>query len=246
MNLFRYASPASFYGLASRFYPWFLGLAAVLAVPGLVLGLLIAPTDFQQGDSYRIIFIHVPSAWMSMFIYMVMAGYSIIALVYNTRLSAMMAEALAPTGAWMTVVALITGSLWGKPTWGTYWVWDARITSEFILLFIYLGFLALRHSLDDPRKADKACSLLCIVGAVNIPIIYFSVIWWNTLHQGATIDPKGGAKMAPLMLLSMLIMSLSFWMYAIGTSLARVRSIILEREGAADWAKDAAAGRAPA
>jgi heme exporter protein C len=230
MNLFRYSSPRAFLPLAVRLTPWFFCLAALLAVPGLILGLLYAPTDFQQGEAYRIIFIHVPAAWMSMFIYLVMAGYSVLALVYNTRLSAMMAEALAPTGAWMTVIALFTGALWGKPTWGTYWVWDARIISEFILLFIYLGFIALREALEDPRKADKICSLYCIVGAVNIPIIYFSVVWWNTLHQGATITPRG-SKMAPVMLTAMLVMTLAFWMYSIGTALWRVRSIIREREG---------------
>jgi heme exporter protein C len=234
-NLFRFAAPQSFYALAGRLAPWFYGLAAVLALIGLYFGLLVAPADYKQGDSYRIIFIHVPAAWMSMFIYLVMAGYSVLALIFNTRVSAMMAAALAPTGAWMTFVALFTGAFWGKPTWGTYWVWDARITSEFILLFIYLGFMALRASIDDPRKADKAASLLCIVGAVNIPIIYFSVIWWNTLHQGATISTKTGVSMDPIMFRSMMIMVFAYWMYAIGAALVRVRAIIIQRESGAAW-----------
>jgi heme exporter protein C len=234
-NLFRFAAPQSFYALAGRLAPWFYGLAAVLALIGLYFGLLVAPADYKQGDSYRIIFIHVPAAWMSMFIYLVMAGYSVLALIFNTRVSAMMAAALAPTGAWMTFVALFTGAFWGKPTWGTYWVWDARITSEFILLFIYLGFMALRASIDDPRKADKAASLLCIVGAVNIPIIYFSVIWWNTLHQGATISTKTGVSMDPIMFRSMMIMVFGYWMYAIGAALVRVRAIIIQRESGAAW-----------
>jgi heme exporter protein C len=215
--------------------PWFYGATIILAAVGLIMGMLIAPADYKQGDSYRIIFIHVPAAWMSMFIYLVMAGYSVLALVFNTRLSAMMAQALAPTGAWMTVIALVTGAFWGKPTWGTYWVWDARITSEFILLFIYLGFIALRGSIDDPRKADKAASLLCIVGAVNIPIIYFSVIWWNTLHQGATISTKTGISMDPIMFRSMVVMVFAFWMYSIATALVRVRTLIIDREAPAEW-----------
>jgi heme exporter protein C len=236
-TLFRYAAPATFYGLAGRMAPIFYGLAIILAIAGLYLGMLVAPADYKQGDSYRIIFIHVPAAWMSMFVYLVMAGYSVLALVFNTRLSAMMAAALAPTGAWMTLIALFTGALWGKPTWGTYWVWDARITSEFILLFIYLGFIALRNSIDEPRKADRAASVLCIVGAVNIPIIYFSVIWWNTLHQGATISTKSGISMDPIMFRAMMIMVFAFWMYCIAAALVRVRSLIIERESGTEWVR---------
>jgi heme exporter protein C len=235
LNLFRFAAPQTFYGLAGRMAPWFYGLALTLALVGLYMGMLVAPSDYKQGDSYRIIFIHVPAAWMSMLIYLVMALYSVLALVFNTRLSAMMAAALAPTGAWMTLIALFTGALWGKPTWGTYWVWDARITSEFILLFIYFGFMALRTSIDEPRKSDKAASLLCIVGAVNIPIIYFSVIWWNTLHQGATISTKSGVSMDPIMFRSMLVLVFAFWAYSIAAALVRVRAIIIERESTTAW-----------
>jgi heme exporter protein C len=234
MNLYQFSSPATFYALAGRMAPWFAGAAAVLAAIGLWIGLVMAPTDFQQGEAYRIIFIHVPSAWMSMFIYMVMAFWSIVALSFNTRLSAMVAQALAPTGAWMTFIALWTGSLWGRPTWGTYWAWDARMTSELILLFLYFGVIALRNAIDDPRRADRACAVLTIVGAVNIPIIYFSVYWWNTLHQGASVSPSG-TKMATIMLTGMLVMAFAAWFYAIAAALWRVRAIILERERGSAW-----------
>ena len=158
VHWFRYAAPQHFYRLSGKLLPWLWGLAAVLAVAGLYVGLLVAPTDFQQGDSYRIIFIHVPAAWMSMFIYMVMAFWAGVGLVLNTRMSSMLASALAPTGALMTFIALWTGALWGKPTWGTWWVWDARLTSELLLLFLYLGFMALQAAADDPRRGDRAGS----------------------------------------------------------------------------------------
>jgi heme exporter protein C len=238
-SLFRFASPAGFYPIAGIIAKFSYFVAIVLCVWGLWKGLVMAPTDFQQGDAYRIIYIHVPSAWMSMFIYVVMACYSALYLVFNTRLSAMMAQALAPTGAFMTIMALWTGAFWGKPTWGTYWVWDARNTSEFVLLFIYLGFIALRQSIEDERKADKIASIACIIGVVNIPIIYFSVKWWNTLHQGATIT-REGAKMQPEMLWALLIMTFAFWAYCIGASLTRVRAIMLEREAHATWAQQVA------
>jgi len=234
MHWYRYSSPASFYPLAGRMIPWFGWAAAILAAIGLAIGLSIAPTDFQQGDAYRIIFIHVPAAWMSMFLYLVMAFWSALALGFNTRLSAMMAQALAPTGALMTLIALWTGSLWGRPTWGTYWAWDARMTSELILLFLYLGVIALRSSIDDPRRADRACAVLSIVGAINVPIIYYSVKWWNTLHQGASVRP-GESKMATVMLAGMLIMSFAAWFYAIAIVLMRARTIIIERERGTAW-----------
>ncbi len=197
---------------------------------------MLAPTDAQQGEAYRIIFVHVPAAWMSLLIYLAMAFWSALALGFNTRLSAMMAQALAPTGALMTFVALWTGALWGKPTWGTYWAWDARMTSELILLFLYLGVIALRQAIDDPRRADRACALLTLVGAVNVPIIYFSVQWWNTLHQGASVSFTSAPRMATLMLSGMLVMALAAWCYSIAVALVRVRSIILERENNATGA----------
>jgi heme exporter protein C len=172
---------------------------------------------------------------MSMFIYLVMAGWSALALGFNTRLSAMMAQSLAPSGALMTFIALLTGSLWGRPTWGTYWAWDARMTSELILLFLYLGVIALRNAIDDPRRADRACAVLSLVGAINVPIIYFSVKWWNTLHQGSSISLSAAPKMAMTMLAGMLIMAFAAWFYTIAVSLVRVRAIMLERERGAAW-----------
>jgi heme exporter protein C len=235
MNWLKYSSPQTFYPLAGRLAPVFWTLAVLLCAVGLALGLLVAPTDFQQGDSYRIIYIHVPAAWMSMFIYLVMAVWAATGLVVNTRLSSMMASALAPTGALMTFIALWTGALWGRPTWGTWWVWDARLTSELILLFLYIGFMALHASIDEPRRADRAAAILAIVGVVNVPIIYFSVKWWNTLHQGASVSLTRAPSMATPMLAGMLIMALGFWMYSIAAALTRVRGIILERERNAAW-----------
>ncbi len=237
-GFWRYAAPHSFYPLAGRLAPMFFAAAVVLALVGLYIGFFVAPTDFQQGESYRIIFIHVPSAWMSMFIYLVMAFWCIIGLVFNTRLSFMMASALAPTGALMTFVALWTGSLWGRPTWGTWWAWDARMTSELILLFLYIGFMSLHAAIDEARKADRASALLALVGVVNVPIIYFSVKWWNTLHQGASIGLTRAPSMAAVMLWGMLIMALAFWAYCIGAALVRVRAVILEREANAAWIKE--------
>jgi len=231
----RFAAPASFYPLAGRVAPWFAVAAAALALVGLWIGLVFAPTDAQQGDAYRIIFIHVPAAWMSMFIYLVMAFWCAISLGFNTRLAAMLAQALAPTGALFTAIALWTGALWGKPTWGTYWAWDARMTSELILLFLYFGYMALHNAIDDPRRADRASSVLALVGAVNVPIIYFSVKWWNTLHQGSSVSLTAAPKMASVMLGGMLVMSFAAWFYAIAVVLVRTRAIILEREHGAQW-----------
>ncbi len=236
---FKYASPQNFYFLAGRLWPWFAGLATMLTLAGLWIAFFLAPTDAQQGQGYRIIFVHVPTSQMSMLIYVVMAGWAAIGLAFNTRLSGMMASALAPTGALFAFLSLVTGSLWGKPMWGTWWVWDARLTSELILLFLYLGFLALQSSIDDPRRADKACAVLALVGVVNIPIIYFSVIWWNTLHQGASVSMTRAPSMAAPMLWGMLIMVVAFWMYAIAAALARVRNIILERERHTEWVRHA-------
>ncbi len=235
INWYKYASPAKFYPLAGKLIPWCGWAAAVLTVIGLFIGLGIAPTDFQQGEAYRIIFIHVPAAWLSMFLYLVMAFWGALALGFNTRLSAMMAQSIAPTGALMTLIALWTGSLWGRPTWGTYWAWDARMTSELILLFLYLGIIALRNAIDDPRRADRACAVLSLVGAINVPIIYYSVKWWNTLHQGSSVSMTAAPKMAAIMLSGMLIMSFAAWFYSIAVSLHRVRSIIIGRERGAAW-----------
>ncbi len=237
INWFRYSSPASFYPIAGRLIPWFFSAAALLMLAGLYISFFVAPTDAQQGEAYRIIFIHVPAAWMSMFIYIVMAAWAGIGLAFNTRLSSMVASALAPTGAMMTFIALWTGSLWGKPMWGTWWVWDARLTSELILLFLYFGFMSLQAAIDDPRRADKAGAVIALVGVINVPIIYFSVKWWNTLHQGASVSLMQSPTMAKTMLIGMLVMALAFWMYSIAAMLMRLRAIIIERERYSDWVK---------
>jgi len=235
INWFKYAAPARFYGLAGKAVRWFGMLAAVLSALGLAIGLGVAPTDAQQGDAYRIIFVHVPAAWMSMVIYLAMALWAGIGLVFNARLASMLATALAPTGALMTFIALWTGALWGKPTWGTWWVWDARLTSELILLFLYLGYLSLHAAIDDSRRADRATAVLTLVGSVNVPIIYFSVQWWNTLHQGASVSLGSAPSMTGPMLAGMLVMALALWCYCIAVVLARARVIILERERHTAW-----------
>lgn len=231
----RYAAPQQFYPLAGRLAPWFAGGAALLTVIGLYIGFFVAPTDFQQGEVYRVIFIHVPAAWMSMLIYLVMAFWSVVGLTLNTRLSFLMSRALAPTGAFFCFMALWTGALWGRPTWGAYWVWDARLTSQLLLLFLYLGFIALTHLIEDPRRSDKAGALIALVGAVNVPIIYFSVQWWNTLHQGASVSLTKAPSMATTMLSGMLVMAIAAWLYSIAVALWRVRVLILERERHTDW-----------
>ena len=244
MNWYYYASPSTFYPLAGKLIPVFAALAFMLTVLGLYLGFFVAPTDFQQGEGYRIIFIHVPAAWMSMFIYVVMAFWSAIGLAWNTRLSFILARALAPTGAMFTFVALWTGAFWGKPMWGAWWVWDARLTSELILLFLYVGVMALQAAIDDPRRADRAGALLNLVGVINVPIIYFSVTWWNTLHQGASVSLTRAPSMAQTMLWGMLVMALAAWMYTVAVALARARTLVLQRERQADWARAELEGRA--
>ncbi len=239
INWFKFASPQAFYFLAGRLFPWFAALATVLLLVGLWVAFFVAPVDAQQGQGYRIIFVHVPASQMSMFIYIVMAGWAGLGLAFNTRLSGMMASALAPTGAMFAFLSLVTGALWGKPMWGAWWVWDARLTSELILLFLYLGFLALQSSIDEPRRADKACAVLALVGVVNVPIIYFSVKWWNTLPPGASVSLTSAPSMATTMLTGMLLMVVAFWMYSIAAALARVRNIILDRERHTEWVKHA-------
>jgi heme exporter protein C len=239
IHWFKYASPQVFFPVAGKAIPFFAVAAAILCAAGFYVGFFVAPTDAQQHDSYRIIYLHVGAAWMSMFIYLVMAFWAGVGLIMNTRLSSMMASALAPTGAMFTFLALWTGALWGKPAWGTWWIWDARLTSELILLFLYIGFMALQASIDEPRRADKAGAVLALVGVVNIPIIYFSVQWWNTLHQGSSLSfSSSGPKMALIMKLPMLIFALGFWAYTFVAALQRVRCIVLERERHTDWVKE--------
>ena len=225
----RLMSPPVFHAWAGRVWPWAAGLAVVFAMAGLWLGFFVAPTDHQQGEVYRAIFIHVPAAWMSMFIYLVAALHAGLGLIYGTRLSPMLARALAPTGALFTVIALWTGAVWGKPTWGTWWVWDARLTSELILLFLYLGYMGVASAIEDTRRADMASAIVLLAGVVNVPIIYFSVQWWSTLHQGATIRFDAAPSMTHTMLTGMLLMALACWAYTWAVALLRTRCLIVER-----------------
>ncbi|WP_085316600.1 heme ABC transporter permease CcmC [Derxia lacustris] len=231
----KHAAPALFYPLAGRLVPWLFALALLLLALGLGIGFLVAPSDAQQGDAYRIIYLHVPAAWISMVVYLAMAFWGAVGFVFNTRLSFMLMRALAPTGALAAFLCLWTGALWGRPTWGAWWVWDARLTSVLILLFLYLGFIALQAAIEDPRRADRAGALLALVGAVNVPVIYFSVQWWNTLHQGSSLRLGAAPSMAPDMLAGMLFSALGLWAWAIASVLRRLRCIVLEREADAEW-----------
>jgi heme exporter protein C len=244
LRFFTFAAPSRFYGLAGSSLPWLWALAITLSLAGLYIGFFVAPTDATQGESYRIIFIHVPAAWMSMLLYLVMAFWAAIGWAFRARMASMVARSIAPTGALFTFLALWTGALWGRPTWGTYWVWDARLTSELILLFLYLGYMALVNAIDEERRADQAGALLAIVGSINVPIIYFSVKWWNTLHQGATISVTAAPKMANTMLTAMLLMTFAFWAYAFAVVFTRARAHVLERERETAWARSLAKGAA--
>ncbi len=243
LRLYTFAAPSRFFALTGVLVPWFWVAALLFATAGLYIGFFVAPTDATQGDSYRVIFIHVPAAWMSMVLYLVMAFWAGIGWAFNARLASMLARALAPTGAMFTFLALWTGAFWGKPTWGTWWVWDARLTSELILLFLYLGFISLVNAIDDTRRADKAGALLALVGSINVPVIYFSVKWWNTLHQGATISMTAAPTMAATMLVAMLLVTLAFWAYAFAVVFTRARAIIVEREAHAGWVAALARGK---
>ena len=229
------ASPPHFYRIAGKLLPWVSMLFLITVGYGLYGGLVLAPADYQQGDSFRIIYVHVPAAWMSLFVYMVMAVCGGIVLIWRMKLAEVVMISSASIGASFTFLALITGAIWGKPMWGAWWVWDARLTSELILLLLYIGYMALRASIEDPRRGDRASAILALVGVVNVPIIYFSVQWWNTLHQGASVSLTKSPTMATSMLTGMLVMALAFWMYSIAVSLMRVRRIIRDREGNATW-----------
>jgi heme exporter protein C len=237
----KYASPKNFYPLATRLIPWLAGVTVLLMAVGLYLGLFDAPPDYQQGETVRIMFIHVPSAWMSMFVYALMAGAGAVGLVWNVKLAEVFASACAPIGASFTLLALATGSLWGKPMWGTWWAWDARLTAELILFFLYVGFMALQASIDDPKRAARACAILALVGVVNIPIIHFSVEWWNTLHQPASVGRMGTPTIHFSILIPLLIMALAFKAFFITVVLMRMRYGILEREKHTGWVEEVVA-----
>jgi heme exporter protein C len=233
--LHKLSSPPHAYRIAGRLTPWFGWPALALIVTGLYGGLVLAPADYQQGDGFRILYVHAPSAWLSMFIYATMAAAAAIGLIWRIKLAHGVAAASAPVGAWFTFLALATGSIWGKPMWGTWWVWDARLTSELILLFLYLGLIALRAAIDDRERADRATAVLAIVGVVNLPIIHYSVYWWNTLHQGATITKLGKPSITGDMLWPLLVMLAGFTLYYLGVLMTRLRAEILRRERDASW-----------
>ena len=230
------ASPPHFYRIAGLVIPWFAWPALVLILVGLYGGLVLAPMDYQQGEGFRIFYVHVPSAIMSMFVYSTMAIAAGIGLIWRMKLAHAVAAASAPIGAWFTVCALATGSLWGKPMWGAWWVWDARLTSELILLFLYLGFIALRSSIEDPQRADRAGAVLALVGVINLPIIHYSVVWWNSLHQGSTMFNPGAMSMT--MKWPALSMLLGFMLYYGAVLFVRLRAEVIRRERSATWLRE--------
>lgn len=242
MKLFRFASPATFYPLAGKVIPWLWAIAAASILLGLYWGFFETPERLggtnPQKEYYRIIFIHVPAAWMSMWLYLVMAAYSAVGLVFNTRLSFMMANAAAPTGAIFTFLALWTGAFWGKPSWGTWWDWDPRLTSELILFFLYIGYIALHSAIDEPRRADRASALLAVVGLVMLPIIFWSINCPDPNECAALHQRSNLSQMEPNILASLLIMTFGLWVYSFAAVFERVRGIILERESETKWVKE--------
>ena len=238
--LYRLGSPPGFYRFADGILPWLWAAAIVLLAAGWYGGLVVAPADYQQGDAYRIIFVHVPAAWMSMFIYVCMAAAGVITLVWRGKVAAACTRASAPVGAMFTLATLLSGAFWGRPMWGAWWVWDARLTSELILLFLYLGYIALSSSVSGRRNAEQSGALLLIVGAVNIPIIHFSVDWWNTLHQPATIVKLGAPSIHPDMLRPLLLTAFSFMCFYVAAMFTAAQAILLETAGDAKWTREIA------
>ena len=230
-------SPPYFYRFAGRWLPWLYTTALLAAAIGFYGALFTAPADYQQGDSFRIMYVHVPCAWMSLFAYLFMAANGFVALVWRIKLSETLAMASAPVGAAFTFITLVTGSLWGKPTWGTWWTWDARLTSELVLLFLYFGVIGLYHAIEDTRQAARAAAFLALVGIVNLPIVHYSVIWWNTLHQAQTVTLIGPSKIAPSMLWPLLVLALATHVYFFASVLARSRVALLELESGKDWVR---------
>jgi heme exporter protein C len=235
----RFGSPPYFYRVAGLLTPWFAWPAAILITVGLAWGLVFAPTEALQSDAYRIIYVHVPSAWLSMMAYTTMAVAAAVGLIWRIKVSHAVAAAVAPAGAVFTVIALVTGMLWGQPMWGTYWEWDPRLIFELVLLFFFLGYIALRSAIDDLDRADRASSLLAVVGFVNVPLVHYSVIWWNSLHQGASVLRKGGPSMAAEMLWPLLISALGFSFYFGAVLLMRARAEVLRRERSGNWIAEA-------
>ena len=234
----KFGSPPYFYRVAGRWLPWLYGVALTLGAWGFYGGLFIAPSDYQQGDSFRIMYVHVPCAWMSLFAYGFMAINGFIALVWRIKLSETLAMAAAPVGAAFTFITLVTGSLWGKPMWGTWWTWDARLTSELVLLFLYFGVIGLYHAIEDTRQAARAAAFLALVGVVNLPIVHYSVVWWNTLHQGSTVSLLGPSKIDARMLWPLLVLAIATHVYFFASVLARARAMLIGLESGKDWVRE--------
>jgi heme exporter protein C len=237
----RLASPPHVFAFAQRWTKWFGAAAGIAMVVALVGGLVLAPPDYQQKDAFRMVYVHAPSAWLSLMIYTTMAVAAAVGLIWRMKVAHAAAAACAPLGAWFTVVALGTGMLWGKPMWGAYWVWDPRLTSELVLLFLYLGYMGLRAGIEDATKADKASGVLAVVGVVNVPIIKFSVEWWNSLHQTPTVMQMGKPKMDGDMLWPLLLMFVAFALYFVAVLLTRLRAELLRRERNASWVREVVA-----
>ncbi len=233
----RLASPPYLYRTAGRLTPWFAWPAALLIVAGLIGGLWLAPPDFQQGDAYRIIYVHAPSAWLSLMMYGVMGIAGGIGLIWRMKAAHAVAASAAPIGASFALVTLVTGSLWGKPMWGTYWVWDPRLTSELFLFLLYLGYMGLRAAFEDLQRADRASAVLAVVGLVDVPIVHYSVVWWNSLHQGALVF-TGRRAMPPSMLIPLMVMFLGFTLYSVAVLCMRLRAEVLNRERTARWVRE--------
>ena len=238
----KFGSPPHFYRLATRLPPWFGWPALLLGVAGLIGGLWLAPPDYQQGDGFRIIYVHAPAAWLSLMVYTVMALSAAVGLIWRMNVAHAVAASCAPIGASFTALALVTGMLWGRPMWGTYWEWDPRLTSELILLFLYLGYMGLRSAIDDVRRADRASALLAIVGVVNVPIIHYSVLWWNSLHQAPSVMKLDKPEMPAGMLIPLLLMLAGFTLFFVALLLVRMRGEILNRERSASWIREALTG----
>jgi heme exporter protein C len=233
------ASPPYVYRTAATFTPWFMTAAAIAIGYGLIAGLAFAPPDYQQGDAFRIIYVHAPSGWTSMFAFTTMAVAGAVGLVWRIKMGHAVAAATAPIGASFTLCALLTGSLWGRPMWGTYWAWDPRLTSELILLFLYVGVMSLRSAFEDPARGDRAAALLAVVGVINVPIIHYSVQWWNSLHQGATVAKLGRPSMPGSMLWPLLAMFLGFMCFYGAVLCMRLRGEVLNRERQSAWVREA-------
>ncbi len=240
--LHRFGSPPHVYRLAGTLTPWFAWPAGLLIAAGLYGGLVLAPPDYQQGDGFRIIYVHAPSAWLSLMIYTTMAAAAAVGLIWRMKVAHAVAASCAPIGAWFTAATLITGMLWGKPMWGVYWAWDPRLTAQLILLFLYLGYMGLRGAIEDPQRADKASAVLAIVGVINVPIIRYSVEWWNSIHQTPSVMKMERPSMPTEMLVPLLVMFLGFTLYFVAVMLVRLRGEVLRRERMTAWVREAVRG----